>query len=368
MILEIANDVAAGTACGVVPMNRAEGSSPVSRAGPSTARTARPACGTAHASVPAHRSSANCAGAIERRRRVDRDDETPQVRRTFGATRQLPSGRWQACYIDPTGTRQLAEQTFTEAADANAWLSDIEHAISAGDWRAPELGRETFEEYGQRWLAHRPDLRPRTAETYEGLWRLWIKPTLGSVALKTMTPETWRAWYLEQKSTHPGSTQPDKAYRLARAILNQAVDDGILRANPCRVKGAGQEHAPERPVAMPDQVARLAEAIDPRWRPMVLLAAYGSMRFGELAGLRRGKVDVLHRTITIDASAIELNGGRIEFGRPKTDAGIRIVAIPAEVATILEAHLAERVDAEPSALVFTSTEGHPLRRTKFRPH
>ena len=37
-----------------------------------------------------------------------------------------------------------------------------------------------------------------------------------------------------------------KAYRLLKAIFNTAVDDGLLRRNPCRIKGAGQEKSPER--------------------------------------------------------------------------------------------------------------------------
>ncbi len=71
-----------------------------------------------------------------------------------------------------------------------------------------------------------------------------------------------------------------KAYRPARAMLNQAVDDGLLKSNPCRVKGAGKETAPERPVAMPDQVARIAENMTDRYRLMVLLAAYCSLCLG----------------------------------------------------------------------------------------
>lgn len=266
------------------------------------------------------------------------------------------------------GRRRVADQTFAEAADANAWLSAIEASMSAGDWRPPELARETFGDYGRRWLAHRPDLRPTTLELYSILWRKWLEPSFGEAALGAMTPEAWRTWYVEQTAAHPGSTQPGKAYRLARAILNTAVDDGLLKSNPCRVKGAGREHALERPIAMPDQVARLAGAIDPRWRPMVLLAAYCSLRFGELAGLRRSKVDTLHRTVTIEEQAVELAGGRVQFGPPKTAAGRRSVAIPGEVAAILEKHLAARVGSEPDALVFTSPEGHPMRRTKFRPH
>jgi integrase len=287
-------------------------------------------------------------------------------RRTFGATRKLPSGRWQASNLAPDGTRRLAPQTFAEATDANAWLTQAETSISTGDWRPPELGREKFSAYGRRWLAQRPDLRPSTAELYGILWKKWIEPTFGDVPLAALTTEHWRAWYLEQTTEHPGSTQPGKAYRLARAMLNTAVDDGLLRMNPCRVKGAGRAQTAERPVAMPDQVARIAVAIDERYRVMVLLGAYCSLRLGELAGLRRRRIDVLHRRIAVEEQAVELAGGRVVFGAPKTAAGRRFVAVPAELVELLEDHLAEFVGPEVDALVFTSPEGHPLRRTKFR--
>lgn len=49
-------------------------------------------------------------------------NRTRKGRRTFGATRRLPSGRWQSSYLAPDGTRRVAPQTVPEAADANAWL------------------------------------------------------------------------------------------------------------------------------------------------------------------------------------------------------------------------------------------------------
>ena len=287
-------------------------------------------------------------------------------RRSFGATRRLPSGRWQASYLAPDGTRRTAPQTFREAADANAWLVKVEAEIAAGDWRPPELGHETFGAYGTRWLAHRLDLRPSTRELYGLLWRRWLEPALGTKALAELSPELFRTWFVEQTATHPGSTQPAKAYRLARAICSQAVEDGRLRSNPCRVKGAGREHSPEPPVATPEEVARIVAAIDERYRAMVLLAAYRSLRHGELAGLRRGRVDLLHRVITVEEQGVELAGGRVVFGPPKSAAGVRRVAIPPELVPLLEDHLTHFVASEPEALAFTSPEGHPLRRTKFR--
>lgn len=128
------------------------------------------------------------------------------------------------------------------------------------------------------------------------------------------------------------------------------------------------ENAPERPVAMPEQVAAIAESMTERYRLMVLLAAYCSLRFGELAGLRRSRVDILHRTIRVEESTVELRDGSTIFGEPKTTAGRRLVAFPAELVPLIERQLTEFVPAAPDSLVFTSREDLPPRRTKFRPH
>jgi hypothetical protein len=56
-----------------------------------------------------------------------------------------------------------------------------------------------------------------------------------------------------------------KAYRLLRAVMTTAVeDDGILSKNPCRIKGAGEEHAGERPVLTVAQVLALADKVGMR--------------------------------------------------------------------------------------------------------
>ena len=68
---------------------------------------------------------------------------------------------------------------------------------------------------------------------------------------------------------------------------------------------------------MPAEIARLAETIEPKYRAMVLLGAYCSLRFGELAGLRRSRIDLLHRTVSVEESAVQLAGGRVVFGPPK---------------------------------------------------
>ena len=60
-------------------------------------------------------------------------------------------------------------------------------------------------------------------------------------------------------------------------------------------KGAGQTHYEERPVASAAEVADLVEAVDARWRALVLLAYWCGLRLGELRALRRSDLDLLHR-------------------------------------------------------------------------
>src|SRR5215831_17087886 len=78
-----------------------------------------------------------------------------------------------------------------------------------------------------------------------------------------------------------------KAYRLLKTILATAADDGVIRRNPCRIKGAGAESAAERTVLSVPQVFALAEVVEPRYRALVLLATFTSLRWGELCALRR---------------------------------------------------------------------------------
>ena len=55
-------------------------------------------------------------------------------RRRFGLVRTLPSGRFQASFVAPSGIRQLAPTTFRTKTDADRWLSAVEADLSRGTW------------------------------------------------------------------------------------------------------------------------------------------------------------------------------------------------------------------------------------------
>jgi integrase len=94
------------------------------------------------------------------------------------------------------------------------------------------------------------------------------------------------------------------------------------------------------------QVAALADDIGPRYRALVLVAAYGGLRWGELVGLRVKRVDLLHGRVTVAEQVAEVNGQLLP-GPPKTEAGRRTVTLPAVAAVALAEHLATFAEPAP---------------------
>lgn len=130
--------------------------------------------------------------------------------------------------------------------------------------------------------------------------------------------------------------------------------------------GATVDHSPERAALSLRQVDVLASSIHPRYRALVLLAAFTSLRWGELTALRRCDLDLELCTVRVSRSLTELPGGGYAFGPPKSAAGNRKVAVPRVIKNDLVRHLAYFCAAGPDALIFTSPGDQPLRGGNFR--
>ncbi len=139
----------------------------------------------------------------------------------------------------------------------------------------------------------------------------------------------------------------------------------MIRRNPCRIKGAGQEKSPERPVLTIRQVFALAAAIEPRYRALVLLAVFASLRWGELAALRRGHIDLASGTLRVALSVVELVDGSLVTGPPKSEAGKRLVTLPPFLLPEIETHLDQFTAPDNDSLVFVGPKNGPLRRSNF---
>jgi integrase len=129
------------------------------------------------------------------------------------------------------------------------------------------------------------------------------------------------------------------------------------------IKGAGLERAAEmRHVSIP-QLHALAEAVPGRYRALVLVAGYGGLRWGELVGLRRRRVDLAGARIHVVDQVAEV-AGKFIVSPPKT-ARQRVVVLPAVAVSALADHLEEFATSGPDELVFPSGRGTYLQRSNF---
>jgi integrase len=286
-------------------------------------------------------------------------------RRHSGSIRRLRSGRLQARVKDPMTNKLVAIGTYATKGEADRAIAVAQADQLRAAWVDPRRGRLTLHDYGERWLAGRTDLRPRTHETYEGLLRLHITPWLGDVEIGKLATSAVRSWNaLLLGDDGPGQVTTAKAYRLLRTILNTAVADELIVRNPCTIKGAGIERSPERPIATVAQVYEIADRMPDRFRFLVLLAAFSSLRIGELQGLRRRNLDLLHRTLTVAQQVQQLRDGTLDVGAPKTDAGYRTIELPARLVPDAEHHLAHHAGVGVDGYVFCNGD-QPFSRMAF---
>lgn len=281
---------------------------------------------------------------------------TRKVRRRArgsGRVRQLKSGAWQARYVDDDGILRPAPETFDTKFDAETWLDRVAdgqpvHRIKP----SPKFG-----DYAAAWLKTR-DLKPRTRAEYEAMIRLYLVPEFGAIRLDKITVTHVREWHSQLLPKAP--TARAHTYALLRNILATAESDDLLPKNPCRVRGAATaKRKSVTQVATVSEIDAIVEAMPPRYRAMVLLAAWCGLRFGELVALERRDIDPLRKTVRVDRGAVRVRG-TVQIGSPKSEAGNRTVAIPPHVMPAVEEHLATFVGRGPHALVFAAAHGGVL--------
>ncbi len=104
---------------------------------------------------------------------------------------------------------------------------------------------------------------------------------------------------------------------------------------------------------------------DQRYRALVLLATFASLRWGEATALQRCDVNLTARTVRVRYAFVERSTGELLLGPPKSEAGRRIVGIPDAIIPALREHLSLYVRNDQAAWFFPGVKGGPLRRGNF---
>lgn len=321
-------------------------------------------------------------------------------RRVWGAVEQLPSGRFRARLVAPDGRYVSAPTTFISRTDAAVWL-DLQHAdMVRGVWKAPRKSTGpayTVGEYVARWIEQHPSAKDSTKGLYRGLLRGCIDPNIGKVKLGALTADTVRMWHYQlgrrlaadiaaerdrlaltgrapsAATVRDGRTRQAQAYRLLRAAMVTAHGDGLIGEQPCRIAGGGtprpscQRRDLAERLLTPAQVADVAAAMPPRYRVLVLAAAWSGLRQGELLALTRSdlELDAAPPVVRVRRRVWRNDDGSMDVDTPKSTASLRTVTLPGPLRDALVDHLREFVSEDTASLVFATSKGTVAARSNL---
>jgi len=200
-------------------------------------------------------------------------------------------------------SNQERSKGFVRKVDAESHLIAVESSKLRGEYLDPRLGRVTFREFSEKVMAQKVNQRPSTRARDESYFKTLILPTFGSMPLQTIELSDVKTWLagLQARGSAPATIR--KAYQLLAGVLAEAVKERRIARTPCLDIRPGDlpklEHTEMRFLSA-QEVQELAAAMNPKFRPLVLTAAFTGLRFGELAALRLKHVNLLKRTISVE--------------------------------------------------------------------
>ncbi len=196
-------------------------------------------------------------------------------------------------------------------------------------------GQILFREWQEKWFTSRI-MRRATERAYGATLRVHLVPAFGDLMLKQITPLTVRA-FVTRLSEERSPKTVRNAHALLSNVLRDAVLEGLLLTNPCIGVRLPKDRPYEAVFLSPPQIDKLVEAVPEHYRTLVQLAAGTGMRWGEIAGLKRQRVDLLRRRLEV-VETLEDIDGVLTFGQPKSARSRRTISLPPHLVEVLARH------------------------------
>jgi integrase len=286
-----------------------------------------------------------------------------------GSIYQRADGKWCSTLTvghDENGKRKRRYLYGRTKAEVLEKLNALRSDALTGSLVEPS--RLTVGEYVQNWIetVATQRIRKSTLATYQTLISKHMVPYLGGSRLSQLAPIHVQGWQTTLERAGVSARQRQAAHVLLKTILGHALRLGLLVRNPLDAIDKPRVARKEIQVLTPEEVRRLLETTrGHRLETLLVLAVATGARQGELFGLQWRDVDLDAGVLTIQRTLIEARG-HLEFGEPKTSQSRRRVDLPPYAVEALRAHRKRRgATPHPATLIFTDTEGNPLRKSNF---
>ena len=287
---------------------------------------------------------------------------------------------YRGAYVGPDGKRRYVSGKNKE--EARRALREARAGADAG--LVFDAGMVTLGSYLDRWLVDsvKDTVRQRTYERYESIVRVHIKPSIGRMKLKALTPAHARTLYRQKLDAGLSPRTVNYIHVTLHKALSQAMSDGLVPRNAAQVK-APRPAKPEIKPLSPDQARKLIEtaySTDNRYAALYVLALHTGLREGEMLGLRWDDLDLdaTAPTLQVRRTLSETRTGH-KFELPKSGKG-RSIKLSRKAVDALRSHRAGQAGEklrlgsmwQEGGLVFptttgTTTSGTNLLGRYFRP-
>lgn len=282
----------------------------------------------------------------------------------MGFIEKRPGERgYRARYLDPLGRKH--SRTFARKADAQRFLLEIEADKARGAWIDPRGADMPLAAWVEEFLLLARRLSPTTVQTYRRDLERYVLPRFGEYRIGRLPADEIENWLNDEVAAGIAPSSVHRHYRTLRRVLQVAVQKQRLLSNPCdRVE---PPRVPKREMTFLtwEQVVDLAEAHSERFRPLIYLAVDAGMRWSELIGLRRSRVDLRNRKVRVTEQLVRLDTGEWLRKEPKTGASVRSITISPFTAEILAPHLERFAVPGLDGLVFPNGAGKPVASSSF---
>jgi integrase len=201
-----------------------------------------------------------------------------------GSIHRRKGGGWCAQYTIYTAEGRKRKTVYGKtrqevAAKLAKALSDQEGGI------ALDAGNQSVGDYMDRWLydSVRDTVRKGTFERHEQIIRLHIRPSLGNLKLRALSPAHIQSFYRERLDSGLSPATVRKIHAVLHKALDQAVGWSLIPRNATEVVMTPRPASDEiRPLDSGQVKVLLEAASGERFEALYVLAIHTGLRQGEL--------------------------------------------------------------------------------------
>ena len=265
--------------------------------------------------------------------------------------------RWRACW---RVSGQRVSVSCATKAEALTLLAQMEADRSRGVYAHPRAGEVTVKDWAAIWVETRPHLKASSDATDRGRLERHIVGRLGTMQLNDVSPLVVRKWVSDLLKSGLAPKTVRNCHGLLHTLMQGATDERLIPANPCVSTKLPEVGHREMHFLTSVEVDRLVAATQEHYQPLIRTLAMTGLRWGEVAGLRRKRVDLLAGKLEVAETLHEVNG-KVTFGTPKSRSARRVVSLSPGLVDVLVPFAV----GEPDEPFFTTARGEVLRRHNF---